>query len=101
MDVINIAAGAYKGYMNARGVEVDPTYLYALWGGGTLVRGVLGTIIDSRAHAERNRTVAVRDRKQFNDFRSFVKSSSLSGLVTGLDILLGYGLGYATSIVFS
>ena len=36
----NLLAGAYKGYMNAVGHEVDPTYLLYVGGGTSALKGI-------------------------------------------------------------
>ena len=81
-DIANIVAGAYKGYMNAAGQDVDPIYLAYVLGGSSLFTGVAKGI---KTHKE-------------GRWKSPAAEGTKYGLISiplgALEIAVGYGLGY-------
>src|SRR3989344_109705 len=96
-DIANLVAGAYKGYMNAAGQDVDPTYLaYVLASSSTL--GGLSEYFKTRRenrdpiHALASRIVSEVMGEEPKD-----KSPAVEGVKTGLIGVLVFLLRFLES----
>ncbi|MCA9477631.1 MAG: hypothetical protein KC535_00605 [Nanoarchaeota archaeon] len=115
IDLVNIAAGAYKGYLNASGVEVDPSFLPLVVGSSTAVTTLYGFV----AHPRHKRlvqgygqesidkvldnpvtTFALDNVRQYNaqDEPNTTKASLKRGtgraIMSTIEVGVGYSLGY-------
>ncbi len=120
IDIANIVAGAYKGYMNSAGVDVDPTFLGYTLAGSSAVSGIYRAI-DSARHdvLKTGRKGNKLDDILRNSVTKFilgsnnlkiedknpaiegVKGASLRAVVSGIEIGAGYGIGYVTQKIIN
>ena len=88
-DIANIVAGSYKGYMNATGQDVDPTYLAYVLGSCSLIAGVAKGV---KTHKKGRRGSPVAEG---------IKHGLIFIPVGALEIAVGYGLGYVAHKIVS
>ncbi len=113
IDIVNVGAGLYKGYMNAVGVEVDPIYLAYSITGSSALSGIYKTVEAARYNARlmgkkgnwlddilRSNTVrfALGENEFGFDERNppveGVKAAGFRAIVSALEITVGYGIGW-------
>lgn len=101
-DLANVVAGAYKGYMNAAGHDVDATYLAWVLGTTSGLRGVGTWLKVRRENADPLHGVAQMVASAVLGHEHIPKEPVPEGIKTTLlgvpvgaaEIALGYGLGY-------
>ena len=115
IDITNIAAGAYKGYMNSTGVDVDSAYLGYILAGSSAISGAYRAIGAARHDVlktgrkgnklddilRHSVTKFILGSNQFkiedkNPTIEGVKGASLRTVISGIEIAAGYGIGYVT-----
>ncbi len=94
MDLANVMAGAYKGYMNAAGQEVSSTYLAVVLASTSLCGGVATSFMCGREGSDLARSLE-------NPATKGLKVTLLRIPLGALEITLGYGLGYVAYKVVS
>lgn len=112
--IANIAAGAYKGYMNAAGQPVSPEYLAYVLASTSTFRGlahflktrsfnrdpeIQGALILANAMASLHGLPDVYKEKK--PAVEGVKAGAMGTIFGGLEIMIGYGLGWAAQKVLS
>ncbi len=128
----NIIAGAYKGFMNATGQDVDSTYLLYVGGGTAALKGSINAVLIKSYNflTEEERVEKCREifREEIGDMVSpeqlellvlkFMKEDEARFLgkdavwegtktfakslpAAGVEMIVGYALGYVAGKVFS
>ena len=101
-DIANLVAGAYKGYMNAAGQEVDSTYLAYVLASTSTLAGVARYFKTRRENSDPIHSIASkmassmmgRKHKDESPAAEGVKHGLINIPVGALEIAVGYGLGY-------
>ncbi len=102
-DLVNIAAGAYKGYMNAIGQEVDSTYLAVVLASTSTLSGIFkGIQVEMKKRKKPTiEEVILSARRYLPKEKDSVSEGIKHGLIAipcgALEIALGYGLGWVAS----
>ncbi len=109
-DLANIGAGAYKGWFNAQGMEVDSSYLGYIWASTTSLN-MLGKNLEVRRENNdpirkmaTTLTAAAFGKEAPPEKKPSVetlKMAGIGGVVNAVEIGIGYGLGYLASNVIN
>lgn len=106
-DIANIAAGAYKGWLNAGGQDVDPTYLLYVLGSTSLLSGLWKSLSLSIMINDDGRLgfshgmVCLENGKVGAPLEDGVKRGLLKVPIGAIEIVAGYALGYFACKVIS
>jgi hypothetical protein len=98
----NFVAGAYKGYMNAEGQDVDSTYLAYVLAGTSAARGIGKFNTTRKENADPydrliNSIVSMGTGRKYEEKNPATEGAlgvTVGVPVGAIEIALGYGLGY-------
>ena len=103
LDLINFGAGAYKGYMNAGGNEVGSEYLVATVALTSMLKGVRTYFHVKQMDDSPRMQAAIELREKRTgkkvEFpspqRTAIQKGGISLPISALEVMVGYGIGYA------
>ena len=102
LDLVNLTAGAYKGYMNAGGNEVGSEYLVATVAVTSLLKGVQSYFNCVKMDNDPKMEFAIRLREKRTGNKVELPSAKMSGVQKGVrsvpigafEVMVGFGVGY-------
>jgi hypothetical protein len=97
-DIANIVAGAYKGWMNADGQDVDATYLAYVLASTSVLAGI-SQYFKAKKHVRSGthafEALTGRQPRENSPAAEGVKRGLICIPIGAAQIAVGYGLGYA------